>query len=564
MQLLGKFTDFSKGNAGWVDKANLQPGYWLGEQVTAFRDGSVGPRSGLLDLGVTGLPGGSPLLYAIGYNHPDIHGTTDYVWLILDTHIGRVPVYNATGKLLLGQAYTAAAGVFGAVSLAGVADHVDYSPSLLIVQIDGDKTYYVDWKDGANGTIHAITGSPAGGHVEIYNEFLIVTGGTTNPNRIYFSAPGDFLTWPAANFVDISGGLAGTANEQPVITAVKRIRDALVLWTSHGQLFIITSISADVATWRIREYQPGDSGSGPRGFGVIRDHSGIIWYTRRSPMPTPGDEAYDLPSAVPVSFDGTTRAEYLAQGGYLRQPVTDSDSLSRITGAAGRDELSFALMGPQGRALVNHQNAWSRHKFNPSVNGQIIGSGHRGEVFVTDGAMTKVYGWQMELERPPWKNQGSTVATIPTSEADAGGAITPGAWLATPVLELPSDALISVGRVEVLLTSWDTASAVHNHLDLFVQQYDAIDAVEGQDVGNFFPPDSQTSGAAMVAGHPTVGCATNFDEVPPAIPTRHRYAFYPAADQLPAQRIRILLKGWQGVSVHEIHVYANTIPDARP
>lgn len=563
MHLLGVFSDFSKGNAGWVDKTKVGPGFWLGEQVQAFRDGSVGPRAGLLDLGVTGLPGGGPTLYGLGYLHPVIAGDIDYVWLHLNNGIGRVPVYNTSGRLLLAQAYTAAAGTFAAVPAGdALGDHVEYSPSITLIQVDGDKTYYVDWLDGANGTIHPIAASPSGAHLEIYNEFLIVSGGPGNSNRLRFSAPGDFTTWPAANFIDISGGLTGTATEQPKITAIKRMRDSLIAWTSIGQVFIITSISQDAATWRIRELQPGDHMSGPRGMGPVRDHSGQIWYTRRTTMPVPGDEAFDAHSAVPISFDGASRNEELTQAGWLRQPSTDNDSISRITGAAGRDELSFALMGPQGRALVNRQGAWSRHRFNPNVNGQVVTAGHRGEIFACDTAMTKLYGWQMELERPPWKNQGSTVAKIPTSDADAGGALTPPVWLATP--QLRDSSLLSVKRVEVLLTSWDTAATLHNHLECAVQQYDAVDANELLDVANVFPPDATVSGSAMAAGGTTVPCSPAFDEAAPAAAHRRRVVFYPNPDQLPARGVRVLLTALQGVSIHEVHLYGDPVADPRP
>lgn len=558
-QLLAKWTDFSKGEAGWMDKAAIPAGYFTGEQVMLYRDGSIGPRSGVIDLGPTGLPAGA--LQGIGYVHIGTSGATNYVWIHKGTTIGRIPVYNTTGKVLGGQAFAACAGSFAAVPPGtAIADYVDYSPTALIIAVDADKAYVVDWTVGANGTLTALTGSPGGAHVELFNEFLLLAGNPTFPNRVWYSAPGNFNSWPAGNFFDISGGLTGTAS--PVITCLRRLRDMILIFTDIGQLFICTNLTSDPTTLQIRQFLPGDVMSGPRDRAIVRDRVGNIWFTRRDELPFIGDQNYGSPTAVPVAFDGATRREYIEQAGYLRQPDYSSDRLSRTAGVPGRHQSSVVLTDQAARALIWRNGTWSRHRL-PAMDGGIVGNGIRGEMFLMDAAHTTVYAWLFEFDRPPYKFAGGATDVLPWSAVDLGSPMLPLAWAATPEFRPVNGDAINVERVEVLLTSHETGDSVNNHLDVFVQQYDKVDANEKWDTA-FFPPDSETSAGAMVANGVTIGCANAFDEAAVTGGRRRRVAFYVNPDGVPAMGVRVLLRGLRGVSIHEIHLFGDTIKTQRP
>lgn len=567
-QLLAKYVDFSKGDAGWVDKANMQPGFWTGEQVMLYRDGSIGPRSGLIDLAPTGLPGGT--IWGIGYvAAPNGAGGIDYLWIHKGTTLGTIPVYDVNGHVLTGQAFVASTGAFAANPAGGVTDHVDYSPGATLFCLDGDKCYKADWTTSAAGTLTALTSSPSGANIEIFNDLLIIGGQVGATNRIFFSAAGNFNSWPAANFVDISGGLTGAV--EPHISGMRRLRDMLLVWTDIGQLFIITNITSDVTTWQTRQFMPGDTMSGPEKKAITRTREGTAWWTRRDALPFVGDQAFDAPTAAPVSFDGSSRVEDVVHTGYLRQQDFTNDRLSRTSAVSGRQEKSLVLMDAAGRALVGRAGTWSRHNLGAvAVNGHLIAPGNRGELFLYDAASTKVLAWQFELDRPPWKFSGSAAEVLPTSPLDGGSAQSPAPWFATPQFRPASGQLVSVDRIEIYFTTHATRDGTkNNHLDVYLQQFDAVDADEKIETGTLVPPDSRVSAGAMVAGGVTVAAfkgsgQMTYDAVPDTIDHRLRMNFPLPQDQKPAQGVRVLLQNLVGVSIHEVHLIGELHPDARP
>lgn len=570
LKLLARYADFSKGDAGWVDKANVPAGSFTGEQVCLYRDGSVGPRSGVLDLAPTGLPAGT--IQGIGYVDQAVTGGVDWVWIHKGTTLGVVPVYDTNGHVLTGQAFAASAGAFAHNPTSNVVDTVDYSPTTTIFTLFGDQAYKADWSTGAAGTLSALTGSPGAGCCEVIAGYLVLASSPTNTNRLFFSKFGDFTTWPALNFIDISGGLTGAGS--PIISAIRALRDVLLVWTHIGQLFIVSNIQPDptsgVVTAQIRQFMPGDVMSGPEKKAIGRAREGAAWWTRRDSLPFPGDQAYDAPSAVPVSFDGATRVEFPPQGGYLRQPDFTNDRLSRTTAVPGREEKSILLLDHGGRALIGKDPnksgtlTWTRHNLAASgVSGHLVTVGLRGDLFMLDAAGADLSAWQFELDRPPWKFSGSAVETLPYTPLDHGAAFAPAPWIATAEFRNLAAEIQSIDQVVVFFTAFATRDTAHNHFDVAVQQFDAVDADEHIEIGSFFPPDSDTSGGAMVANGVTIGLGS-YDAAPDTIDHRRRATFLVPQDHKPSLGSRVLIQNLVGVSIHAIQMYGTTYTDARP
>lgn len=564
-RILATWNDFTKGEAGWVDKQAIQAGFWQGENVVAYRDGSIGPRSGVLNLAPTGLPAGT--VFELGYVDLADNTKPEYVWLRKGTVLTRVAVYDASGFALTGQVFHATAGAF---AVANVGDSVEVNPQITIFTVYTDKCYMVNWTTGANGTLSGIAGSPGGTCCELFGDFLVIGHTSGHTNRLQWSEKGDYTTWPAANFLDIGDDVAVGA---PGIAAIVRSKDQLVIFLENGQMYTLTGTLGENEV--VREFMPGDMMSAPFGAqSPVRARDGSVWFTRREETPNVNDQFYDLPSAMPVSYFGGQRTEYPMLGGYLRQQQFQSNRSSQTVGVTGRSDKSVVLLDNGSRALLFRNGAWSRHVWNANDHYRVT-PGSRGDLYMisVDNVAPTLHAWQFELERPPWKFSASGAERLPyTPDDDPSGPGAAAAWFATPQLREPSFGLITVTSIEVMLTSHCTRDTVHNHLELYLQQYDARGAVEKLDpisTPGFGPADLDNAGAGvMSATGVTVGCTVDQSGFLPfdvasdgSFDFRHRVAFYPVGGATrPTPAIRVVARAMRGVSIHEIVVFGTIDP----
>lgn len=142
---------------------------------------------------------------------PPIQNVQDFAW---SERIVMVGTYiNASGTYLIGSN---SQGVYHSLNGTGAwtlitntvatAITVQYNDLLWIIPVPGSGNPGGTW----NGTsFTADADIPQGEAAKIYKERLFIAPGnaaTTNPSRIRFSDAGDFGTWPASNFIDISKG----------------------------------------------------------------------------------------------------------------------------------------------------------------------------------------------------------------------------------------------------------------------------------------------------------------------------------------------------------------------
>lgn len=554
--LIKAWSDFTKGEAGTIDKANIEDGFFTGEQVMLYRDGSVGPRSGVVSLAssATGFPAGT--LYNMGY--ANITQTNlEWIWIYKGTKLAMLPVYSGAGAVLTGQVWTPSAASFAALPDSNTTDYVDLEPGRIFITNAEDALYRADFVTTPGLPIlTAVAGAPAGRCIEQFGPFMCVASFVANRNRIKYSAAGDPFTWPAGNFFDV--GPVAANSGAATISAMRVLRDMLLVFMNTGTLYVITGSLTQSGGPNIRTFQYGDLTTGPgTNDSIARERGGSVWWTRRDELPFQQDQLVDGPSAVPAYFDGTTRDELVQYGGYLRQPSTAVERRSLTTAFIGRGVKSVGLVDQAQRVLLQRAGVWSRHHL-AGLQSQHIAQGLRGDVFALNAAGSGAVAWLPEMERPPWSFSGTTTPKLPFDTNDAGAAYSPPAWLATPEFRTQNADRVDVKRVDVFFTAFDTRDATNSHLECFVQQYDRVDAVEVDTSGSSIPPDSETSGTAMIFGMPTIGCTpAQWDVAAPARPTRYRVTFWTGPDNAPSLGFRVLLRGLRGISVHEVHAFGD-------
>lgn len=561
-RLIVRYDDFSKGEAGWVDKAKIPTGFFTGENVVPFRDGSIGPRSGALDLAPTGIPAGT--FRNMGYVDLGNSGP-EWVWIHKGTKIARVQVYNNAAKVLLGQAFANAAGpAVGDFP----SDAVEYDPRITYITVYSDQTYSVDWSAGANGTITPVAGSPGAGCIEIFDLFLVTGNGGSGSTRgrLQFSKAGDFSTWPAANFIDLKGG--GVGGAIPAIVALKTVKDQLLVWTETGQVYVITGKLDNHPT--IREFEPGDMMTGPAWAQTpVRARDGSVWWTRREETVFADHIDHSIATAMPVSYLGGTLDEYPQMGGWLRQLSQLSNRASSSVGVIGRTKRSVVLAAA-GRFLIMRDGVWSRHRWTANDLYRVT-EGGRGDLYTMDVTGATLHAWLFELERPPWRMTGSATHPLPYATTDAGGAYNPdGAWFATPEHRTVDFSNVAVARIDVCFTAHETGDNVNSHLEVLLEQYDVSGGSEKVNpAGGNSPFDRDDTAGVMNAGGVSIGCTTDasgaytpWDAAPDAsFDYRKRVSFFPlGGSPKPAPAIRVACRALRGVSIHEIAVFGDVLP----
>lgn len=576
-RILARFNDFSKGEAGWVDKARMQSGYFTGENVMVYRDGTIGPRSGLAQLQPTNWPAGT--IFDMGYVDTGNSGD-EYIWIRKGTTLARVRVYQVSGSFLvvpISQAFVQDATAFAA---AAVGDSVDYTPVITLLTVFGDKCYKLNWSAGAGLWNSALAGSPGGKAIEIYGDQVVVGNVTNHPNRLVFSKQADYTTWPAANFLDVgNAGNAGVSGA-PAITAIKKVKDQLLVFADTGQMWVITGLLGGKST-TVKEFLPGDHTNGPAGPKALgRDRAGGLWWSRREDIVAP-DQQFDAPGAMPVTFMAGVRGEVPAQAGYLRQPNFTSNRTSDTLGFTTRNDKA-ALLADRGangtiRALCYRDGVWTRHGLFDSSFTPLASAcpGSRGDYYfgLTDAGHDQLMVWQVDYEHPvgfPTLALGASLPLAYVDRAFNGDPVAYNSWFATPEYRDPGFQVAAVEAIEVEYSSWVGDGVTHNHADVYLQQYEASGVQEDVQTGHTPPDYDVTAGSFTPPYGVTIPMSAAIDEIGPVgFGSTHRWRrrvrLYPESGQgKPTPAFRVLLRNMVNVSIHEIVVFgAITPPDRR-
>lgn len=575
-RIIARHNDWSKGEAGWLDKNRIEPGYFTGESVMVYRDGSIGPRSGIIPLLPTNWPGAAgTTTYDMGYIDTGNNGD-EYLWVRRDNKLGRLRVYQQTGnlaKVVTAQAFSIDATSFASV---GAGDHVDYEKAVTLFCISGDKCYKAVWTAAVGAWLSAIAGSPPGRCCELFGDFFVVAGGdAAHPNRLQWSKAADYATWPAANFLDLANAGNAGAGGAPLITAMKKVKDQLLVWADTGQMWIITGTLG--ANETVREFMPGDHTNGPlQNRAIARDRAGGVWWTRREDIVAEG-QSWDSASAMPVTYMAGQRGEVPAQAGYLRQPTFSSNRTSDTLGFTPRNDKSAVLMdrafGGEMRALVYRDGCWTRHRLEFDTTTLIFACtpGSRGDVYVQINnavPLPQLYAWQAEYEEPVSAAFASNTVLLPINNVDKfsdGSTNAIDAWFATPEYRDPGFGTVTVEGVEVLYTIPSGDGVFFSGANFYLQQHDESGAQEKL-FGIQSPEDFDvTAGAYTPPFGVTIpllpAIAENFTSVDRV---RRRVRIYPESGQgKPTTAFRILVKGMLNIKIHELVVFGTIAPADR-
>lgn len=180
------FDDFSGGDWGISNPLKVSKNQWQGLNVQVYPDGSIGPRNPIVQLAPTGLPTTSTV-------RPSIHFARDgRVFYI----VGATVYYQTT---LSATSVTTCTGTLTGGSSSSAAQlYTDLRLGRYWINRVGLGLDYVNSSNACN----AVTTPVAFRMIAVKGDRMIGVNGRV----IYFSAAGDYTSWPALNQIDLGEG----------------------------------------------------------------------------------------------------------------------------------------------------------------------------------------------------------------------------------------------------------------------------------------------------------------------------------------------------------------------
>ncbi len=456
------FADWSGGEYGDLGPTGAKDNMFTGSNVMVFKDGTVGPRPGIVQTAIVGTSTATGMLWAcrgIGSsdgNHKVVIGQGQLVKRI-------TPLTPSAGFLTTGTV---------SITVTVTTQVVQTSTSQAVIPIYGSNVYVTDGTNPPTG----LASAPGAAVAIPYGSRLMVANAPGAANRVYYtnaittSAIAN-ATFGATNFFDVGFGAWP-------ITHLDETRQRLTIPNQGGDFW---GLSGTPGVNDVLRRQP-------RG-----DVAPIKWYQATRV----GEGIWFLPfnEDFPVSYTGaiTNKLQYK----YLR--YTGGNGLEHfVTSLPAYEAVLIYEVGGNNRALQLANNIWSYHTFGVTtrfatpltVGGP--GSDYDGPLLLTDGGSDagspSFYFYDPALDRP-----GKTSDLFAQPGDNSTTPLT--ASMSTRYWWTPNDKDVQVTEITIDGFTWNTGSASTNHLDVQVRSLFRFGDVPYTDsvVQSFDQPASMTT-----------------------------------------------------------------------
>lgn len=425
------YRDFSKGHFGTLGIFAAPEGTFFGKNVIRSREGVLHPRPGTEVYPTAGSSVGE--VHALGWN--GVAGRD--VWVLINQ-----TVFHRDGASLA-SGWTAATGTITAEPNEQ-CPFWEVRPGITYILVPGQGLWKLDLTSapGALTQVAAVTADMAGRALAVWGERLFI-GGWDPGRRVYYSEPGDFETWPAANFFDV-----GPASQVRVLIAQ---RQHLAVALQDGSWYVMTGSTPATGTIR--------SVIGPQGTwhfwtnSAVRTNDDMIWM-----VPNQG--------TWPAAFDGSQVAELR----HLEYAPTQGNIAGEQNVVAGRmrDEVLFISGEPssRGEAIFLTNGTWTKHSIGGDIAGGVVSDGQK-YIYLHDfggpAVAPHVYRLDVQNNGDPGGVVGALGDESSTDPLDAEVHL-PGFWS-------EDGQEVCVRQIIVDGWKWDTGAATDNTLDAAIHTY---------------------------------------------------------------------------------------------
>jgi hypothetical protein len=348
----------------------------------------------------------------------------------------------------------------GVGSTTGSLDSAPTSTSA-VTRGESQVIYYTDAADDDSYKVSVATGlpvltkyvnSPGGGAIALYGDRLVVGGRTaaSTPNILYYSAAGDFTTWPALNTLAVGG-------DTSPITGLYTQRTQLLIAKPEG-FFVLSGVPGVNETLRRVTSSPGPTWQ--RDGDTLGANGQLLF--------VPNDQS------CLASFDGSYDRlldNYFAEGfGSMSYIMRERDAIIYLTSS---------ILGL--KMWVYYRNCWTQHTFGSSVatDLQFVTSASRTIptltsddqpttiAFANDAGTSQVYLWSLGQDSP-----GSTTLAIPGNNLPGDNSLAQLTGnFSLPEWHSDEGSEVVVRGVIVDFRDWNTGGTLSNHFDCRVDSY---------------------------------------------------------------------------------------------
>lgn len=431
------YEDFSLGDYGVTHPRHGKVGQFHAKNMVVYRDGTIGPRNGLVlqPLSGSNYVNGALNAFFFGVEHEAgvprmvyAQGTRPK-WFEVDDMTSQNPSLFAT---LTDVTTAPTSGYFGVLPRLGF--------NMFLASL-GDKTYMID----ALTDVMSVVNADQGAHdvVEYLDQVYLIGIGSAadgTGHKILYSDHADPTDWPVEN--EFLVGYAWV-----VFRGLKLLNGLLII--AQDSSWWLLQGSPEEGSLRRVAFGRAPAIGNPRSVVADRERA---WFLASG---APG-------GSFPATFDGSELDT--TSMAHLRGWMTDLNATAVLCEAD--DDLMF--VDNDARALMRHQGIWTRHQYEVAVGEWAAPYEDQRFYLAVNGDVTHkpaFYRSTFAIERPPIKDS--------LFESPGDGSDTPvDAWIEFPEVWQESAGQARPTTVTLEFTSYDQNVATDAHVKC---QVDVID-----------------------------------------------------------------------------------------
>lgn len=432
---MGKFAEvyrsFSKGEWGTLGAyaaGRQADGFFTGQNVIVYADGSLGPRPGLKKRTYTSMPNGSVDVFGF---EQEYLASPQELFFVIGTSVYAAPAFVDGAVRTIGT-------LSGGAAVERTAARTAQYGEMMWFVVPGSGVYR--W-DRTADTLSLTLADPGVFHdLLIHRDRMYACGG--GPNRVYYSDAADYNTFDALSYFDIPSGGA--------VLRMATIRNNLHFYIEKGE-WMLSGVPESTAT--LRRISPS-----------------MFGHSRYGQVDIPEENrTYLIPSdrnAPLVSVAGIEDRDSLAH----LETWAGSPSATARGGTYLPESRDVLFLDGSGNGLLRHHDVWTRQEFSvgSSARAFAILPGLIGIIVDGDASNPpEFYVFQASFSSGQVHRPGFVSDTHAQPGDDSTTPLD--AWFHLPEWWHPRGYEAKVMAVEVEFTTWNTGTTETAHFDLVVE-----------------------------------------------------------------------------------------------
>lgn len=503
------YEDFTGGEFGVTHSRQAGKNQFTGKNVVVYRDGTLGPRNGLIEQPLAGASYVNGILKAFFFGVENEVATPRMIF-VQGTRPRFFEVNDMTAQT---------PGVFGPTPPFDFAAEPDGGYYGILPRL-GFQTFFASLGDATyllNNLTDEITSvDPTGAHdlVEYLDQVYqigLTSAADGSGHIVNYSGHADPTTWPVENTFAV--GYAW------VVFRGMQMMNGLLICGQDETWWLLQGTPEEGSLRRVAHGR-GPAIGNPRSVVVDRE---VAWFLATG---SPG-------GSFPGVFDGSELDTDSLK--HLRGWMTDANAAAVLCEAD--DDLMF--VDNDARALMRHEGVWTRHEYEVAVGEWAAPYEDQRFYLAVDGSVST----KPTFFRSTFATEGPAVYDGEWASPGDGSLAPVDAYVEFPELYQPDDSLHRPMAVTVEFTSYDTSGTAEGaELDDWLPAHLEVEV----DILNRFGQESIQTVSAGTWDEADAAVASTSEGV------RHRHVFEALPATAPGSGLRVRLIDIRGIKIERV------------